>query len=86
MLESGFTRRKNSINVAIKNLADFCLSTMVFWAVGFGLMFGATWSGWFGADTFVPDFTDRQPHDGSESTVALDNRKPSPSIDDDIPF
>ena len=30
-LEGGMTRSKNSINVAIKNLADFCLSTLVFW-------------------------------------------------------
>ncbi len=29
-LESGMTRHKNSINVAIKNLADFCLTTVVF--------------------------------------------------------
>jgi|GEM_PF-544931 len=39
-LESGFTRAKNSINVAIKNLTDFCISTMIFWAFGFALMFG----------------------------------------------
>ena len=38
-LEIGVTRRKNSINLAIKNLVDFCLSTVVFWLVGFGLMF-----------------------------------------------
>ena len=44
-LESGLTRRKNSINVAIKNLADFCLTTVVFWVVGFGLMFGVSWGG-----------------------------------------
>ena len=56
-LESGLTRRKNSINVAIKNLADFCLSTIVFWIVGFGLMFGASRSGWFGASYFSMDFS-----------------------------
>ena len=33
-LESGLTRSKNSINVAIKNLADFCLTTVVFWLFG----------------------------------------------------
>jgi Amt family ammonium transporter len=52
-LESGLTRRKNSVNVAIKNLADFCLTTVVFWVVGFGLMFGATQGGWFGTTEFV---------------------------------
>ncbi|TNG01099.1 MAG: ammonium transporter [Gammaproteobacteria bacterium] len=60
-LESGLTRRKNSINVAIKNLADFCLTTVVFWAVGFGLMFGATRAGWFGTSEFVLDFSLQSP-------------------------
>jgi Amt family ammonium transporter len=60
-LESGLTRRKNSINVAIKNLADFCLTTIVFWVVGFGLMFGATRDGWFGTSEFVLDFSLQSP-------------------------
>ena len=47
-LESGFIRAKNSINVAAKNLADFCLSTLVFWVFGFGLMFGPSAAGWVG--------------------------------------
>jgi Amt family ammonium transporter len=55
------TRSKNSINVAIKNLADFCLSTLVFWAVGFGLMFGLSYQGWIGLDLFVLDFTTTTP-------------------------
>ena len=38
-LESGLVRAKNSINVATKNLVDFCVTGIVFWAVGFGLMF-----------------------------------------------
>jgi len=60
-LESGLTRRKNSINVAIKNLADFCLTTVVFWVVGFGLMFGATREGWFGTSEFILDFSLQSP-------------------------
>jgi len=55
-LESGLTRRKNSINVAIKNLADFCLTTVVFWLIGFGLMFGVSRGGWFGVNAFALDF------------------------------
>ena len=39
-LESGLVRTKNSINVAIKNLVDFCISSAIFWAIGFRLMFG----------------------------------------------
>ena len=55
-LESGLTRRKNSINVAVKNLADFCLTTIVFWLFAFGLMFGASWQGWVGVSEFSLDF------------------------------
>ena len=55
-LESGMTRSKNSINVAIKNLADFCLSTLAFWFVGFGLMFGVSYQGWVGLDLFALNF------------------------------
>lgn len=60
LLESGLTRRKNSINVAVKNLADFCLTTLVFWAVGFGLMFGISNGGWFGESWFLLDFSDSE--------------------------
>ena len=56
-LESGLTRSKNSINVAIKNLADFCLTTIVFWVIGFSLMFGDTVSGWYGTGLVLPDFS-----------------------------
>lgn len=55
-LESGLTRRKNSINVAAKNLADFCVTALVFWGVGFGLMFGASEGGWFGTNRLFLDF------------------------------
>ncbi|NEO86810.1 MAG: ammonium transporter, partial [Spirulina sp. SIO3F2] len=39
-LESGLVRAKNSINVAIKNLVDFCISCSIFAIVGFRLLFG----------------------------------------------
>lgn len=57
LLESGLTRRKNSVNVAIKNLADFCMACIAFWLVGYGLMFGASVGGWFGSSSFSLDFT-----------------------------
>ncbi len=56
-LESGLTRRKNSINVAAKNLADFCVTTVVFWGVGFSVMFGLSEGGWFGTDRMFLDFS-----------------------------
>ncbi len=51
-LESGLTRSKNSINVAIKNITDFAISVLVFWAIGFALMFGASKAGLFGTTLF----------------------------------
>ena len=57
-LEAGLTRTKNAINVAIKNLADFGVSVVVFWLVGFGIMFGVTANGWFGADSFALSFAE----------------------------
>jgi len=52
LVESGFTRAKNSINIMMKNLMDFSMGTLAFWAVGFGLMFGATGTGFFGTTGF----------------------------------
>ena len=56
-LESGLVRTKNSINVAAKNFADFCVSSAVFWLFGFALMFGATSGGLFGTSGFLFDDT-----------------------------
>ena len=57
-LESGLTRSKNSINVAIKNITDFGLATLTFWLLGFGFMFGPTLMGFLGAGLFAPEFLD----------------------------
>ena len=53
LLESGSTRAKNSINVMMKNFIDVCLATLVFWTVGYGLMFGTNSTGWFGTSQFM---------------------------------
>ncbi len=55
-LEAGLTRSKNSINVAIKNLNDFGMSVVIFWAFGFALMFGTTTGGWIGHSLFFVPF------------------------------
>jgi Amt family ammonium transporter len=53
MLETGFCRQKNAVNVLAKNLVVFALSTIAFWVIGFGLMFSdgngffGTSGGWF---------------------------------------
>jgi Amt family ammonium transporter len=51
MVETGFTRAKNACNIVLKNLIDFCLGSLAFWAVGFGLMFGVS-NGWLGTSGF----------------------------------
>ena len=51
-METGLSRHKNSINVALKNAADFGVSVVIFWIFGFGLMFGSSYNGFFGTDLF----------------------------------
>ena len=41
MCEAGFTRAKNTGNILMKNLMDFCIGTPLYWLFGFGIMFGA---------------------------------------------
>lgn len=40
MVETGFSRAKNAGNIIMKNLMDFCIGTVVFMILGFGLMMG----------------------------------------------
>ncbi len=51
-METGLSRHKNSINVALKNAADFGVSVVIFWIFGFGIMFGTSYYGFFGTDLF----------------------------------
>ena len=56
MVEAGLTRCKNTVNILMKNLMDFAVGSIVFWAIGFGLMFGVT-NGLFGTTGFfLSDF------------------------------
>ena len=41
MCEAGFTRAKNTGNILMKNLMDFCIGTPLYWMFGYGIMFGA---------------------------------------------
>ncbi|HET9221446.1 MAG TPA: ammonium transporter, partial [Roseiflexaceae bacterium] len=56
-VESGLTRSKNHINVAMKNLTDFGISTLLFWTCGYALMFGLSRNGWVGTTGFTPDLS-----------------------------
>jgi ammonium transporter, Amt family len=58
MVESGFTRAKNAVNIMMKNLMDFSVGSIAFLALGFGIMFGTSSTGWFGTDGFfLSDFS-----------------------------
>lgn len=52
LVETGFTRAKNVANIMMKNLMDFGLGTIVFWAVGFGIMYGTDVFGILGLSNF----------------------------------
>jgi ammonium transporter, Amt family len=52
-LETGRVRAKNSINVAIKNLVDYCTASLAFWVAGFALMHGPTTAGLIGTEGFL---------------------------------
>jgi Amt family ammonium transporter len=57
LVEAGFTRTKSTTNILMKNLVDFSLGSILFWAIGFGLMFGA------GSFVGIPHFFDCSFHD-----------------------
>lgn len=52
MVETGFTRAKNAINILMKNLMDFSVGSIAFFFVGFGLMFGSS-KGFIGTSHFA---------------------------------
>ncbi|MBN2883265.1 MAG: ammonium transporter [Clostridia bacterium] len=52
MVESGFTRAKNASNIIMKNMMDVAIGSLVYFAIGFGIMFGADKFGLFGTTGF----------------------------------
>ncbi|WP_411678298.1 ammonium transporter [Caproicibacter sp.] len=52
MLETGSTRSKGAANIMMKNLMDFCIGSIAFYFVGYGLMFGQSVGGLFGGSNF----------------------------------
>ena len=47
LVESGMTRSKNAVNIAMKNLLDICVGSLTYWFVGYSLMYGDSSKGWF---------------------------------------
>ncbi|MBQ7573692.1 MAG: ammonium transporter [Clostridia bacterium] len=52
MVEAGFTRAKNTGNIIMKNLMDFCIGTVMFIIIGFGLLLGEDLAGFIGKPGF----------------------------------
>lgn len=66
MLETGFCRQKNAVNVLAKNLIVFALSTIAYWAIGFGLMY-SNGSDYIGTEAiFFLNGADNSPLTGEE--------------------
>ena len=53
MVETGFTRSKNAGNIIMKNVMDYCIGTVAFWLIGFGLMFAGDGLFIGGFDPFI---------------------------------
>ena len=53
-LEVGLVRKHQIATVAMKNMVDWTVGSVIFFVLGFGLMFGHTTGGWWGGDTFMP--------------------------------
>ncbi len=67
MVETGFTRAKNAGNIVMKNVMDISLGSIVFWVIGFGLMFGENIGGIVG----MPDFFVTGDYGGSYPSSAF---------------
>lgn len=53
LVETGFTRAKNAVNIIMKNVMDVGAGSLAFFLVGFGIMFGTSAGGWIGTDGFM---------------------------------
>ncbi|EQB35194.1 ammonium transporter [Virgibacillus sp. CM-4] len=53
MVESGFTRAKNSLNILIKNFLTISVAAILFFVVGYGIMFGTSGGSFIGTDGFM---------------------------------
>ena len=64
MVETGLTRAKSAGNIIMKNLMDFSVGSLAFFAVGYGLMYGASKAGLFGFSNFFLSAADPGTNEG----------------------
>ena len=60
LVEAGFTQAKNAVNIAMKNLMAISVGTIIYWFIGYSLMYGDTTNGFFRWSGFFPESA---PHD-----------------------
>jgi len=57
MVETGLTRAKNAGNIIMKNLMDFSMGALFYWAIGWALMYGTKGNGFVGMNAFFLNYT-----------------------------
>ena len=75
LCEAGFTRAKNTGNILMKNMMDFCIGTPCYWVIGFGLMFGGT-----SALLSAPRMWTRRPNSRAVLSLLMVPTRASPQI------
>ncbi len=48
LVEAGFNSGKNTVNILFKNLMDLSIGALLYWLVGYGIMYSGAANGWFG--------------------------------------
>lgn len=72
MVETGLTRAKNSVNIMVKNLLDFSLGALLYWFIGYAIMYSSGDSNFFGFDSslFMLDAANAPTDNGGYATSA----------------
>jgi Amt family ammonium transporter len=84
MLEAGFCRQKNAVNILAKNLIVFAIATMAYWAIGYGLMYGEG-SPFIGTQGFFFNGSS-VPYTGEESFTMVGDVKVATAVPEAISF
>ena len=84
MLETGFCRQKNAVNILAKNLIVFAIATIAYWAIGYGLMYGEG-SPFIGTQGFFFNGSS-VPYTGAESFQMVGDVKLAIAVPESISF
>lgn len=85
MLETGFCRQKNAVNILSKNLIVFAIATIAYWAIGYGLMYGEGGSAFIGTQGFFFNGSS-VPYTGEEAFTLVGDVKVATAVPEYISF